>query len=210
MNETKFTANEISLVALFAALSAVGGFIRVPIPYVPLTLQTLMVMYSGLFLGARLGAMSQLVYLVIGLLGLPVFAYGGGIGYVLQPTFGYLLGFIPGAYSLGKLTERKKKLSIPFLAFAIFVCILNIYFLGTLYLYANILFIQHKEISMSLAVKIGCLAPLPADLLKLVLVAATGPRLREKISIYLPAQGNSSVRLHGLVYSGHERIKNVK
>ncbi len=193
--KTKFTANEVSLIALFAALTAVGGFIRLPIPYVLLTLQTLMVMFSGLLLGGKLGAMSQLVYLLIGLLGLPVFAYGGGPGYVLQPTFGYIVGFIPGAYILGKLTERKDNLSKPFLIFASFACIVSIYVVGTAYLYLNIKYIQHKEISVLLALKIGCLAPLPADLLKLAIVTAVGGQLRERVSKYLPVRQCSCTRV---------------
>ena len=59
---------EIVMISLFAALTAVGAFIRIPIPYVPFTLQTLMVMLAGLILGSRLAALSQLLYLAIGLL----------------------------------------------------------------------------------------------------------------------------------------------
>jgi biotin transport system substrate-specific component len=103
-------AREMSLVALFAALSGIGAFIRVPIPYVPMTLQTLMVMFSGLILGGRLAACSQLVYILVGLMGIPIFAYGGGPAYVLQPSFGYLLGFILGAYVVGLLTEKQQQL----------------------------------------------------------------------------------------------------
>ena len=79
----RLSAREMSLVALFAALSGIGGFIRLPIPSIPLTLQPLIVMFSGLLLGGRLGALSQLVYLLVGLLGIPIFAQGGGPGYVL-------------------------------------------------------------------------------------------------------------------------------
>src|SRR5512139_4019246 len=100
----------MSLVALFAALSGISAFIRLPTPYIPLTLQPLMVMFSGLLLGGRLGALSQLVYVLVGLLGIPIFAHGGGPGYVLQPTFGFLLGFILGAYVIGRLTERREPL----------------------------------------------------------------------------------------------------
>ncbi len=190
MRKNRFSADEISLVALFAALTAVGGFVRLPIPYVPLTLQTLMVMFSGLFLGGKLGAMSQFIYLFIGLLGLPVFAYGGGPGYVLQPTFGYLVGFIPGAYVLGKLTESRPRLPKPFLFIALSACIMTIYLFGTFYLYFNINFVQHKEISMPVAIKIGCLAPLPSDILKMVLVTAIGERLRTRVSVYLPVKSS--------------------
>jgi predicted membrane protein len=72
------------LVALFAALIAVGAFIRVPVPLVPFTMQTFFVVLAGMLLGKKLGAASALVYLAVGLIGIPVFTQGGGIGYVLK------------------------------------------------------------------------------------------------------------------------------
>ena len=59
-------------------------------------------------LGSRLGALSQLVYVVLGLIGIPVFTAGGGISYIFKPTFGYLLGYIIGAYVIGKIAESVK------------------------------------------------------------------------------------------------------
>ena len=84
------------LVALFAALIAVGAFIRVPVPLVPFTMQTFFVVLAGMLLGKKLGGASALVYLAVGLIGIPVFTQGGGIGYVLKPSFGYLIGFVVG------------------------------------------------------------------------------------------------------------------
>ena len=86
------------LVALFAALIAVGAFIRVPVPLVPFTMQTFFVVLAGMLLGKKLGAASALVYLAIGLIGIPVFTQGGGIGYVLKPSFGDMIGFIVAGY----------------------------------------------------------------------------------------------------------------
>src|SRR5208337_2009632 len=106
----KKKAADAILISLFTALTAVGAFIRIPIPYVPLTLQTLMVMFAGLILGSRRGALSQLLYLILGLLGLPIFAQGGGPAYVLQPSFGFLLGFVAGAYVIGKMVEGERNL----------------------------------------------------------------------------------------------------
>ena len=83
---------KMMLVALFAALIAVGAFIRVPVPLVPFTMQTFFVVLAGMLLGKKLGGASALVYLAIGLIGIPVFTQGGGIGYVLKPSFGYLIG----------------------------------------------------------------------------------------------------------------------
>ena len=176
-------ARELSLVALFAALTGIGGFVRIPIPYVPLTLQTLMVMFSGLILGGRLGALSQLVYTLVGLMGIPIFAQGGGPGYVLQPTFGYLLGFVCGAYIIGNITERRESLKRSFLFLALVAGTLAVYLPGVTVLYFNLNFIQQKAISLSTAVKIGCLVVLPGDLLKIALVLYLGPMLHRKLRV---------------------------
>ena len=81
------------LCGLFTSLIVVGAFIRIPIPVVPFTLQLLFTMLAGLLLGGKWGAASVCIYIVLGLMGLPVFAEGGGLAYVLKPSFGYIIGF---------------------------------------------------------------------------------------------------------------------
>ena len=76
MSKKKLSTREMVLCALFAALIAVGAFIRVPVPVVPFTFQFLFTMLAGLLLGGRLGATSVSLYLMMGLAGLPVFAEG--------------------------------------------------------------------------------------------------------------------------------------
>ena len=97
---------ELVLCALFTALTAVGAFIKIPVPVVPFTLQFLFTMLAGLLLGGRLGAISVGAYAVLGLLGLPIFTEGGGFWYLLKPSFGYILGFIVGAYVTGKMAAK--------------------------------------------------------------------------------------------------------
>ena len=106
MNHHDMTRNMV-LAALFAALTAIGAFLQIPTGTVPITLQFLFTALAGLLLGWKWGAISQLLYVGIGLLGLPVFTQGGGIGYVLQPSFGFLLGLIPAAAVIGALTARR-------------------------------------------------------------------------------------------------------
>lgn len=94
----------LTLSSLLAAVTAALSLVAVPLPYspVPLTGQTFDVMLSGLALGPWWGALSMLVYLAIGCLGFPVFAGGGtGIGTLLGPTGGYLVGFVLGAWATG-------------------------------------------------------------------------------------------------------------
>ncbi len=97
---------EMILCALFVALVAAGAFIRIPVGTDVYTLQFLFTLLAGLLLGARLGAAAVLTYVLLGLVGVPVFASGGGPGYILQPTFGYLLGFILQAWYCGAASRR--------------------------------------------------------------------------------------------------------
>ncbi len=105
---------------VFCLLTILGAMVRVPLPGtpVPMTLQTAVVLFAGVALGARLGAFSQLLYLAIGLAGVPVFAdSGAGPQYVFGATGGYLLGFLIVPIVVGRLTARSSGLK-PTLAAA--------------------------------------------------------------------------------------------
>jgi biotin transport system substrate-specific component len=98
---------ELALITLFAALTALGAQVAIPLPFtpVPVTLQVLFPLLAGLLLGSKRGAFSQAEYVAAGLAGLPVFAKGSsGLAYFLGPTGGYLLGFIAAAFVVGELT----------------------------------------------------------------------------------------------------------
>ncbi len=174
-------ATDTVLVPLFTALTAVGAFIKIPIPHVPFTLQTLMVMFAALILGSRRGALSQLLYLVIGLMGLPVFAQGGGPAYVLQPSFGFLLGFIPGALVIGKILENAKNISLPKVITALILGQAVIYLFGLSYLYLNLNFILHKPVSPYSVLLAGCLIFLPGDVLKTAVAALVMVPIRDRL-----------------------------
>lgn len=95
------------LCGLFTALIAAGAFIQVPVPYMDyFTLQFFFVLSAGLLLGAKYGSIAVGVYVLLGLLGVPIFAAGGGIGYIFRPSFGYLIGFIGAAFVAGMIRER--------------------------------------------------------------------------------------------------------
>lgn len=105
----RISTKNLALCGMFTALVAIGAFIQVPVPYMDyFTLQFFFVLLAGLVLGGKKGAASVGCYVLLGLLGLPVFAAGGGIGYVFRPSFGYLLGFIVTAFVTGMLSEKLK------------------------------------------------------------------------------------------------------
>ena len=94
--------------SLFAALTAVGAYLFVPIGPVPIVLQNMFVLLAGLLLGSRWGLASVAVYLLAGLCGLPVFAGGtGGIGRLMGPTGGFLMGYLPAVFLTGAVAERR-------------------------------------------------------------------------------------------------------
>ena len=135
----KIPVKDLVLAALFAALSVVMTiFVSIPLPFspVPLTGQTFVVMLAGAMLGSRRGALSQLIYILLGAAGLPVFSGGmGGIGVLVGPRGGFLLGFVIGAYIIGKLVEKFDRPSLVYLLFATSVGgVLAVYIPGILQL----------------------------------------------------------------------------
>jgi biotin transport system substrate-specific component len=118
------------LASLMAALTAVGAYIHIPIGPVPVVLSTLFVLLSGLLLGSRWGLISMGLYLLVGAMGIPVFAGGkGGFAHFFGPTGGYLFGYALSAWVTGFLSERSQR--SPILDFsAIVLGSLAIYLIG--------------------------------------------------------------------------------
>jgi biotin transport system substrate-specific component len=128
-------AAQILWTLLFAALTAVSARVEIPHAPVPFTLQTLVVLLSGAFLGPRNGALSQLVYLSAGVLGAPVFALGNlGVTALFGPTGGYLLAFPAAAAIVGLLLASARTLARC--SAGMFAGLLVIFLSGTLYLWA--------------------------------------------------------------------------
>ena len=111
---------------MFSALIAVGAFIKIPFLLVPITLQTLFIVLSALVLERKLAVLSVIVYIMIGLVGFPIFANGGGINYIFSPTFGYLVSFIFATYFIASFKEKNIYISTA-------IGMLIIYALGMIY-----------------------------------------------------------------------------
>lgn len=173
----RFDVRELALCGLFSALVALGAFLRIPIPPVPVTFQFLFANLAGLLLGRRLGALAVGAYLVIGLMGLPVFTRGGGLGYVFEPTFGYLIGYCVGAGVSGWISERGGgRFVVDVLAGVVNISI--VYLLGASYLYVLYNYYLNSPIGAK-TVAISCvLLFVPADMVHSVLAALIARRLR--------------------------------
>ena len=167
---------EVILCGLFIALITVGTFVRIPVGTDVYTLQFLFTLLAGLMLGARLGALAIGTYVLMGLVGIPVFASGGGPAYVLQPTFGYLVGFILQGWVTGTLVRR----GVPTFRRALAACaagMVVLYALGIPYFYFISNYIIDAPIGFWVAVwYCGVLQVLP-DFLLCVAAAYVGIRL---------------------------------
>jgi len=122
---------ELTLVSLFIALMIVGAFIRIPFPFIEITFQAFFAIVSGLILGPKYGFIATFLYMLLGLFGFPIFAKGGGFGYIFMPSFGFILGFIFASITVGYLYKIKKINKY----FSAFVGIVVIYLIGTPYMY---------------------------------------------------------------------------
>lgn len=100
-NDRKLKTQELSLMALFLSLVILGAYIKIPLPFMVITLQLVFTNLTALILGSRKAVIICLVYMLMGLIGLPVFATGGGPAYILDPTFGYIAGFPLGILIAG-------------------------------------------------------------------------------------------------------------
>lgn len=163
------------LAGVFAALTAVGGFLKIPFGPMSITLQTMLAALAGMVLGPRWGAASQVVYLALGLMGLPIFTMGGGLGYVLQPSFGFLLGFPLTAAVAGTLAGKRPA---PLRAAgAAAVGILAGYVIGTPYMGLVLNLYLNKGLDVWTVVKTGCLIYLPGEAVKVAATALVAPPL---------------------------------
>lgn len=180
MNKTK----NMILVAFFAALTAIGAKIEIPLPFIPITLQVLFVFMAGLLLGKKLGALSQVLYVGMGLIGLPIFAKGGGPGYVFKPSFGYMIGFILAAFVIGLIVENRA-LSFKQAFLASIVGLLVIYACGVPYLYYILNNIMGVNITPYGAVKAGMLTFLPGDIIKILVAAFLTPQIHRRIKPFI-------------------------
>jgi biotin transport system substrate-specific component len=161
-------------VLVFAVLTAIAARVAVPLPgtAVPFTLQIAAVLVAGLLLGPRRGALSQVTYLAMGVVGLPVFAAGGGAAYLLGPTGGYLLAFPVGAALAGAFVRRS-----PFIVWAVVGASL-----GVLAVHAGGVAWLAVTLGSARAVEVGFAPFLVGDILKIGMAVVVAAGLRRPLA----------------------------
>ena len=135
----KLRALDLTLAAMFVALMAIGANISTIAPFlhvggVPITLQTFFAILAGAILGSRLGSIAMIVYMLVGIVGVPVFAdFTGGLAIIIRPTFGFVISYILAAFIIGKMVERNK--SLPAFIIASLIGMAVNYLIGTNWMY---------------------------------------------------------------------------
>ena len=171
-------SREISMVALFTALTAVGAFIAIPLGPVPITLQSFFVILSGICLGHKLGALSQILYVFLGLVGVPIFSgFSGGLQSILKPSFGFIIGFVFASYFAGRISHSKNGISSLKIWISFIVATIIIYLFGLPYMYYILNVVMGSSLSLSYIFKIGCLLFLPGDILKIIIGSVIGKKI---------------------------------
>lgn len=184
-NTKKRTLSTVSLVscAMFTALVAVGAFIQIPVPYMDyFTLQFFFVLLAGLVFGSRRGGAAVGVYVLLGLIGIPVFAAGGGIGYVFRPSFGYLIGFVAAAFVTGRIFEKQKATYKN----ALFACLAGFfvtYFIGIMYKYIILNFYADTPATLGVIVLSCFPLDMPGDFILCLIASAVGVRLKKIVRL---------------------------
>lgn len=171
-NRTKM----ITLCALFTAFTAICSQIQIPLPMVPINLALFSIHLAAILLGGKYGTFSILAYLLLGLIGIPVFAgFTGGVGVLFGKTGGYIIGFILDVPVIA-LILRGKKASFPKLCLAMIAGTLTCYAFGTVWF----MFLTKMNLWTSL---LYCVIPfLPGDAVKIILCAVTAPKLEKALN----------------------------
>lgn len=176
----KTDTRSLILAGLFAALTAIGAFIHIPLGLIAITLQTFFTVMAGILLGPKWGALSQAAYVVLGLAGLPIFLLGGGPSYVFQPSFGFLLALIPCAWITGLLAGGGHSPARIVLACLAGECVL--YLVGVPYMYVICNAYLGQEMAVETAVRTGMLLYLPGDAVKTAAAALLAPTVSRSLA----------------------------
>ena len=171
------TTKRLVRISYFTLLTVVGGLVKFPAGPVAFTLQTLFVILAGFVLGARDGMFSQVAYMLIGLIGLPVFTGGGGFGYVFQPSFGYIVGFCFGAFASGMMMSRFRTVNTWKVWVAGIIGLLPVYIIGMSYQVMILVCVNGLAFAPALATLVSILIYWAIDIVTIFIIALIYPRL---------------------------------
>lgn len=177
VNVSKGNTKALALIGVMAAVTCIMGPLSIPIPFspVPISLTNLAVYFSIYVLGMKKGSISYIIYLLIGLVGVPVFsAFTGGPAKLLGPTGGYLIGFVFMAVICGFFIDKwTDKMYMCFLGMVIGTAVC--------YLFGTVWLAYQAGLSFYSALAAGVIPFLPGDLAKIIIAMIIGPQIRRRL-----------------------------
>lgn len=174
-NNKKLNIYKIVLIGVMTAITCIMGPLSLPIGLVPISLTTFAIYLTVILLGWKMGTISYLVYLLVGLAGIPVFSgFSSGFGKLMGPTGGYLIGFIFLAAISGIFIDKFRG-KIYMYVVGMLLGALVTYAFGTAWL------AFHLHLSFSAALSIGVIPFIPGDLIKMVCAVIIGPIVRKQL-----------------------------
>lgn len=175
---------DLTRVALMLALLAVCSQIALPIGPVPITLQTLVVLIIGLILPTGQALLTMSLYLVLGLIGLPIFSQAmGGLQSVFLPSFGFILSFIPAVWVMSKICHKKNSHSIRRYVIAVIAGNLIIYIIGLSYMSFILTIYLGNEMSLWQILFVGMIPFIPGDIAKSIVAVTASKRLNSYLRL---------------------------
>ena len=182
----KINTYDLVVTAMFTVLSIIGAYIKIPIGTVPFTLQFMIAALSGIILGSKFGPLSQIIYIILGLIGLPVFTSGGGITYIFYPTFGYIIGFVICSFMIGFACERMIKKYNKINKIKLFIILILsmfvVYTVGAIYFYMIKNIYLKTEMDFLSVVKVCFIPFIFSDFIYCIILGAFGPKLKSIIN----------------------------
>lgn len=182
----KLRALDLTLVGMFVALMAIGANITTIAPFlhvggVPITLQTFFAILAGAILGSRLGSIAMIVYMFVGIVGVPVFAdFYSGPSIIIRPTFGFIISYIFTAFIIGKIVEKKKSMAVFIIASLIGMTVNYLFGTNWMYFAYKIWAAAPEGFTYKMA-WLWMVAPLPKDIILAVLAGMMAHRLERTV-----------------------------
>lgn len=174
--KSQLTTRNVTVIAMFVAITAVLAQIAIPLPFttVPITMQIFGVYLSGIILGRDLGFISQIIYLLLGAIGAPVFAnFSGGVQCIVGPTGGFLIVFPIITYIVGIISD--KKFSVVKSVMILISSMVLLYVVGVL----QLSFIT--KMSLNKSIMVGVIPFIPLDTIKIIVAYVVGIKIRERL-----------------------------
>ncbi len=173
----------LTLSALFCTLICIGSFIRIPMPnMMPVTLQTFFVLLTALVLPFKASTLAIVTYIVLGLIGLPIFSGGGGLGYVLMPNFGFIIGFLIATVIISVITEKLKNSILWHYILISLLGMAVIYIIGILYFAFITNIYNNNDYSWIWFIQSVFLPFLPKEIICIILASLSAYKIRPYIT----------------------------